>query len=185
LVPDNNVTEILGHLRDGDESARARLLDVVYAELRRLAGAHMARERRDHTLQPTALVHEAYLKLLGADAAFQDGNHFFNAAARAMRSILVDHARARATAKRGGGGARVALDDTTPGPHEAADEVLAVHESLARLERVNPDLGRVVELRYFAGLSFPETARAMGVHERTVHRLWDRARAWLQREMSP
>ncbi len=178
------VTEILAELQHGREGAADDLFRAVYGELRRLAGGYMAGQRASHTLQPTALVNEACLKLLGgAGSRWEDRSHFLHAAARAMRQILVDHARTRGARKRGGDAVRVTLHETTHGTRDPGVEVLAVHEAMRTLESVDPRKATVVELRYFAGLDIEETARVMGVNERTVRRLWDRARAWLYREM--
>jgi RNA polymerase sigma factor (TIGR02999 family) len=179
------VTRALQELNAGRADAREELFRLVYGELRRLAGAQMAGQPRDHTLQPTALVHEAYLKLLGGEAAFADRTHFLNAAARAMRSILVDHARTRGRQKRGGGTPQVPLRESIHGALDPHEEVLSVHEALAKLETIDPRRARVVELRYFGGLTFEETARLMEIPERSVYRLWDLARAWLYREIGP
>lgn len=180
------VTLLLGALRSGDGSAEARLFDVVYAELRRRAGAAMAGQRASHTLQPTALVHEVYLRLVGGGAGpYGDRAHFFGAASKAMRSILVDHARRVAAQKRGGGRARAALVGAEAAdPSLGPEEVLSVHDALDRLAAADPELGRIVELRYFGGLEFGEIAKSLEMPERTVFRRWDRARAWLHREMS-
>ncbi len=185
VADQGEVTKAIEDLNAGRVEAREELFGLVYGELRRLAGAQMARQPKDHTLQPTALVHEAYLKLLGGEAAFQDRAHFLNAAARAMRSILVDHARTRGREKRGGGAAKVAFHESIHGALEPHDEILSVHEALAKLETIDAKRARVVELRYFGGLTFEETARLMEVPERTVYRLWDLARAWLYREIGP
>lgn len=179
------VTRALEALRAGRVDAREDLLRLIYEELRRLAAVQMAGQPADHTLQPTALVHEAYLKLLGGEAAFVDRAHFLNAAARAMRSILVDHARTRGRQKRGGGGRNVAFHEAIHGSLDPHDEVLAVHDAMTELEEIDPRRARVVELRYFGGLTFEETARLMEIPERTVYRLWDLARAWLYREIGP
>lgn len=178
------VTILLGAVRAGDHGAGHRLFDLVYAELRRRAGALMSGRRPGHTLQPTALVHEAYVRLLGdGRCPWEDRAHFFGAATRAMRSILVDHARASSAAKRGGGVRPAELRDTAA-PPESADEVLAVNEALARLERVDAVKARIVEMRYFGGLEFSEIARALDLSERTVYRQWEGARAWLFRELT-
>ncbi len=178
------VTEILAELSSGREGAADELFGAVYGELRRLAGGYMAGQRASHTLQPTALVNEACLKLLGgAGSRWEDRSHFLHAAARAMRQILVDHARMRGARKRGGDAVRVTLRETTHGTEDPGVEVLAVHEAMRTLEEVDPRKATVVELRYFAGLDIEETAQVMGVNERTVRRLWDRARAWLYKEM--
>jgi RNA polymerase sigma factor (TIGR02999 family) len=176
----SDVTRILDALADGDPHAAHELLPLVYAELRRLAGAQMAREAPGQTLDATALVHEAYLRLVptaDAQADFAGRGHFFAAAAEAMRRILVDRARARATHKRGGGLRRVELDDVP-----AADrhpDLLALDEALADLERHDASSARLVKLRYFAGLSHREAAAALGVTPRAADRLWALARAWL------
>ena len=182
---EGEVTQILSELRAGRDGAEARLFEAVYGELRRIASACMRGEQKQHTLQPTALVHEAYLRLLGKDgAAFADRKHFLSAAARAMRHVLVDHGRARRALKRGGAGARVTLNEDLHGDTDSVERVLAVHDALEKLEREDAVLGRLVELRYFGGLQFDEIAGVMEISERSVYRLWDRARAWLFVEMS-
>jgi len=180
------VTRVLQDLNGGDAAAGDRLMSLVHAELRQLAGARMLAERSDHTLQPTALVHEAWLRLQGdTPGRFESRAHFFAAAGRAMRRILVDHARARAATKRGGAGHRVTLDLERMGPAslEDAGEVTAVDLALAGLERLDPRKARVVELRAFVGLSVEETAEALGLSPTTVKRDWQFARAWLYREI--
>jgi RNA polymerase sigma-70 factor (ECF subfamily) len=183
--PRGEVTMLLAAVRDGDAGAKDRLFEVVYAELRRRAAALMARQPARHTLQPTALVHEAYLRLSGGEGEWRDRGHFYATAAAAMRCILVDHARALGAAKRGGGGLRVTLDAESLAGKGGDEEVLAVHDALARLAETDPDQARIVELRYFGGLEFAEIAGALDVPERTVYRRWDRARAWLWRELGP
>ncbi len=180
--PAGRVTDVLRELREGAPAAREQLFRLVYAELKRIASAHMRREPQGHTLQPTALVHEAYLKLLGEEG-WRDRSHFLVAASRAMREILVDHARGRAALRRGGGRGRVTLDEGIDAGRSPTEELLAVHEALARLEAIDAQWSRVVELRYFGGLTFEDTAQAMGVSLRTAKRLWERARAWLLREV--
>ncbi len=183
--PAGHVTQLLQGVQQEEDGARDALFEAVYAELRAMAGARMRGERPSHTLQPTALVHEAFVKLVGRDPAGFDGRrHFLHAAARAMRQILVDHARARAAQKRGGGAQRVTLEETSHGTIDPGEEVLQVHEAIAKLESIDVQLARVVELRYFAGLKVEETASLMDVTERTVYRLWERARIWLLREMT-
>jgi RNA polymerase sigma factor (TIGR02999 family) len=187
VEPDRNpaapVTAILDELRRGTPGAKAELFRVVYAELRSLATAAMRRQPPGHTLQPTALVHETYLRLVGDGVRpWEDRAQFFGSAARAMRSILVDFARARAAAKRGGGRGRAPLADDHAAPKDD-DEVIAVHEALERLERISAELATVVELRFFGGLTVAETAAALNVTERTVYRMWNQARAWLYREI--
>jgi RNA polymerase sigma factor (TIGR02999 family) len=180
------VTEVLEELRRNTPGAREELLQLVYGELRRLAASQMRRQPSDHTLEPTALVHEAYLRLMGSEEApWTDRGHFLTAAARAMRSILVDFARSRAALKRGGGSRRITLDENAHAGRHASDEVIAVHEALDRLARVDPQGSRVVELRFFGGLTAEETANVMGVAESTVYRAWEHARSWLFREIAP
>jgi RNA polymerase sigma factor (TIGR02999 family) len=187
MVRMSDVTRLLAAINNGDQHAMAELLPVVYDELRRLARAHMAGERADHTLEPTALVHEAYLRLLGGDKASWDGRgHFFGAAAEAMRRILVDHARARNAAKRGGQRQRVGLDhDAAQNPSGAPlIDVLSLDEGLAKLEADAPAKAELVKLRYFAGLTLDEAAEAMGISLATAKRHWVYARAWLFKELN-
>lgn len=167
-----------------DESVFA----LVYDELRRLAASALSRERHDHTLQPTALVHEAYLRLADEPSArWESRSHFLAVAARAMRRVLVDHARGRNAAKRGSGIARVSLEDfeqvVVAAPGETVD-LVALDEALARLGELDPRQARIVELRFFGGLSVEDTATIVGASPRTVKRDWQLARAWLKREMA-
>jgi RNA polymerase sigma factor (TIGR02999 family) len=157
---------------------------AVYQELRRLAGAYMRRERPGQTLQATALVHEAYLRLAGAGRPWTDRNHFLGIAARSMRQILVERARARGARKRWAGLERVALTDAVAGG--AADDAMlpALDEALARLEQIDPEQARIIELRYFAGLGIEEAAAALAMSPATLKRRWALARAWLFRELS-
>ena len=160
------------------------LLPLVYEKLRAIAAHRMAGERKDHTLQATALVHEAYLKLVdGAELDWSGKAHFYAAAAQAMRRILVDHARARGRRKRGGRRGKVPLDAVDLAVHDDPAEILSVDEAVRRLEKRDRRLAEVVHLRFFAGLSEEETAGALGVSARTVRRDWVLARAWLQREI--
>jgi RNA polymerase sigma-70 factor (ECF subfamily) len=179
------VTEILASLRAGRAGAEEELFQAVYAELRRLAQSQMNHQGPGHTLQPTALVHEAYLRLAGnEDAGWNDRAHFLAAAARAMRSILVDHYRRGSAARRGGGRERVPLHtdiQEAPGPDI---DLVALNEALERLEEASPERSRIVELRYFAGLTNEEAAKVLGVDERTAYRMWEFSRTWLSREMS-
>lgn len=178
------LTRILDDVNRGDTDALGRLANVVYEELHRLAAAQMGHERADHTLQPTALVSEAFLRLFGnSDTKWENRAHFFGAAAEAMRRILVDYARRKQAHKRGGPARRVPLSDADGDSGHAAETVLAVDEALSRLTEVDPAKGRVVELRYFCGLSTEETARVLDVTPRTVERHWTTARAWLAREI--
>jgi RNA polymerase sigma factor (TIGR02999 family) len=168
---------------DGDEDSFRRLLPLIYDELRRIAASEMRRERRDHTLQPTAVVHEAFMRLAELRSiAWRDRVHFFGSAARVMRRVLVDHARKYSALKRGGG-RTLQLDDTLPLSDEQAREITALDDALCDLERLDPRQGRVVELRYFGGFSVPETAEALRVSTATVKRDWAVARAWLQAYM--
>jgi len=180
------VTELLGRLHEGDDSARDELFRLVYAELRRVAESQMRGQNRAHTLQPTALVNEAYLKLVGKSGLpeFNDRSHFLAMSARAMRSILVDHARARNALKAGGDRQRVPLHADFDGGQGTDIDILALHEALERLEQASPERGRVVELRFFGGLTHEEISHVLGVTERTVYRMWEFARTWLHREMS-
>jgi RNA polymerase sigma factor (TIGR02999 family) len=178
-----DVTELLGAAAGGDRRAAAELLPLVYRELRQLAAARMAGEAAGNTLQPTALVHEAYLRLVGsADACRWDHRgHFFAAAAEAMRRILVDSARRKQSLKHGGDHARADCDLTQAAAIERPAELLAVDEALAGLAQVDARAAELVNLRYFAGLSLPEAAKIMNVSQRSAERLWTFARAWLRR----
>lgn len=169
----------------GSQAAFDELFPLVYAELRRIAAREMRREKPGRTLQTTALVHEAYLRLLkDAALSFENRSHFLGIAARAMREILIEHARARAARKRGGGGVRLTLDDAVAGAAAPSIDVLAIDEALQRLARLDERHARVVELRYFGGLSVEETAVALSLSPATVKRAWTLARAWLYRELS-
>ena len=183
----SDVTHLLDAAAGGDPKAAAELLPLVYAELRTLAAARLAAEPAGQTLQPTALVHEAYLRLVGSDPAqlWNGRGHFFAAAAEAMRRILVEGARRRATGKHGGARRRVELDDamTAAGP-DGADDLIDLDSALTRLAGADPDAARLVELRYFAGLTMPEAAAALGQPPRTAERNWTFARAWLHRELA-
>jgi RNA polymerase sigma-70 factor, ECF subfamily len=170
----------------GDVAARDRLLPFVYRELRKRAAAYLRRERRDHTLQPTALVHEAYLKLFADDpVAWQNRAHFFGIAARVMRQILIDHARAHQAGKRGGSAVRIAIDDQVATSQPADADVLAIHEVLDELARVDARQAQIVELRYFGGMSEQEVASALSLSRATVTREWQTARAWMYRRLMP
>ncbi len=177
-----DVTSLLLDWNRGRAEALEELMPVVYEELRRLAKAHLGRERRDHTLQPTDLVHEAYLKLVDQrHVDWKNRAHFFAVAARLMRRVLVDHARARLAQKRGGGAVRVAFDETLVLGTEAADVLLlALDDALTELGALDVRQARTVELRYFAGLTVDEAAEALGVSGMTVKRDWTVARAWLK-----
>ena len=188
--PGQEVTTLLGAIRDGDHAAASRLFPLVYEELRCLAGKRMASERPNHTLQATALVHEAFLRLVDdesrQDPDWENRRHFFGAAAQAMRRILVEHARQKKAQKHGGDRQRQALlPDMAPGEVGASPlDLLALDEALGRLEEHDPRLAQLVMLRYFAGLSVEQTAQAMDLSPRTVKREWACARAWLFQEMT-
>ena len=183
----SEVTRILSAIEQGDPHAAEQLLPLVYAELRQLAAAKLAQERPGHTLEATALVHEAYLRLVDADEAqrWNGRGHFFAAAAEAMRRILVDQARRRNAAKRGGQAVREELHESAlaaPGPDS---EVIALHDALERFATVDPAAANLVKLRFFAGLNMSEAAKALGLSVRSAHGLWAYARSWLRREMRP
>jgi RNA polymerase sigma factor (TIGR02999 family) len=179
-----DVDSLLARLRDGDRNAVDELLPILYAELRRIAAGYLQRERVGHTLQPTALVHEAYVGLLGQrDVEWQSRAHFLGVAARTMRRILVDHARARHADKRGGG-ARVNLDEGLAVANAPDVDLIALDAALRDLEALDPRLVRVVELRYFAGLTTREIAEVMGVSPATVDRERVTATAWLRNRLS-
>ncbi|HUO07036.1 MAG TPA: sigma-70 family RNA polymerase sigma factor [Phycisphaerae bacterium] len=179
-----DVTVVLEQMRNGDKNAADKLLPLVYDEFRALARHYLAQERANHTLQPTALVHEAYMKLVDQTRVdWQGRSHFFAVAAQAMRRILVDHARSRQRDKRGGGRARVILDEAVALSPQKDEDVLALDEALERLAALDPRQAKVVELRFFGGLSVEEVAEALGVSKRTVEGDWTFARAWLSREL--
>lgn len=181
----SEVTRLLASSAEGDQEAFDRLFPIVYDELRQVAHRRLRRERRGHTLNTTALVHEAYLKLVDLDSIQYKGRaHFFAVAAQAMRNILVTYAIRRKAQRRGGGQQKVPLDDAMPVTEQQADEILALHEALERLEAVHERQGRVVECRFFAGLTIEEAANVVGVSNATVKRDWRLARAWLNRELS-
>ena len=180
-----NVTQLLVRWEGGDRAALDALMPLVEQELRQLARSYLRRERSGHTLQPTALVNEAYLKLVDQrDARWQSRAHFYGVAAQLMRRILVDHARARAAEKRGGPQAyAVTLSEADRVSAQPALDLLAVHEALEELAALDPQQARVVELKFFGGLTIEETAEALGVSHATVERDWKAARAWLRRKL--
>ena len=179
--PNENVKDILLASQHGDQDAAARLLPLVYDELRKLAQTRMARLPPGETIQPTALVHEAYLRLLGkSDLHVDNQRHFFFVAARAMRDILVERARSKAGPKHGGNRQRVELHDAVDAGAAVPEEVLAVHEALAELEKEDPLKAQIVNLRYFTGMSIAETTQVLGISERTLHRHWRFIKAWLK-----
>jgi RNA polymerase sigma factor (TIGR02999 family) len=179
----NDVTHILANLAQGDAHAAGQLLPLVYDELRKLAAARMAEEAPGNTLNATALVHEAYLRLVGPanEARWENRGHFFAAAAEAMRRILVDHARRKAAARHGGGLARRELEPDLAATREPREDLLALDEALDRLALEDPLKADLVKLRYFVGLTLREAAAALGLSERTAGRHWAYARAWLRR----
>jgi RNA polymerase sigma factor (TIGR02999 family) len=180
------VSNLLRAWAGGDLRARDELVPLVYHELRKRASGYLRHERPDHTLQATALVHEAFLRLAGHNrVAWQNRGHFYAVAAQAMRRILVDHARERRAAKRPGAKNRVDLDDQIPAPEFPSGDILLLDEALSELSALDPRQGRVVELRYFGGLSEQEVADALSVSRATVTREWKRARAWLYHRMTP
>ena len=179
------ITHLLVAWGNGDSRALQELMPLVYRELRRLAHGRLGRERPDHTLQTTALVHEAYLRLADQrDASWKNRAQFFAVAAQMMRRVLVDYARARQYTKHGGGAQQVDLDEAMVVWRDRAAEVVALDEALTSLAELDPRKGRVVELRFFGGLSIEETAEILGVSPGTVMRDWTLAKAWLQREMT-
>jgi RNA polymerase sigma factor (TIGR02999 family) len=183
-APDHEVTRLLHEWASGNEQAITRLMELVYPELRRIAARHLRGERRDHTLQPTALVHEAYLRLARqANQAWQDRTHFFAVAARIVRHVLVDHARARQTVKRGKGNIAITLADSAASVKPLEVDLLDLDAALTALERLDATQSQVVELRYFAGLSIEETAGVLRVSESSVKRDWVIAKTWLRRHM--
>jgi RNA polymerase sigma factor (TIGR02999 family) len=178
------VTQILDAVGAGDSQAAEKLLPLVYEELRRLAAARMARESPGHTLQPTALVHEAWLRLIGSGQEhWKNRGHFFGAAAEAMRRILVERARRKRILEKGGFGEKTELDETDIVVTAPAEELLAVHEELDRLAAEDSAAADLVKLRYFVGMTMPEAAEAMGLPLRSAERLWTFARAWLRQAL--
>ncbi len=183
--PEGEVTRILSRIGAGEDGATDRLVPLVYEELRRLAHGYLSKEPVGQTLDPTALVHEAYLRLLGPnDPGWQDRGHFFAAAAEAMRRILVERARAKQALKRGGGAERVDLEGLDVAAEERSEDLILLDEALARLDAKDERMAKIVKLRYFAGLTVEQTAAALGVAERTVHREWATARSWLRVEIN-
>jgi RNA polymerase sigma-70 factor, ECF subfamily len=183
--PKGEVTMLLAAWSKGDAEALNKVMPLVYAELHRIARRAWSQQSHNNTLQPTALINEAYLKLANVEnATFQDRCHFFAVASSAMRQVLVNHAKSRLAEKRGGGRINVSLDEVQPAVHQEAAEIVALHEALEALQSVDPRKSKVVEMRYFGGLSVEETAEAMGVSVATVNRDWRLARSWLIREMN-
>jgi RNA polymerase sigma factor (TIGR02999 family) len=182
----NDVTRILAAIEHGDRQGAEQLLPLVYDELRKLAARRLAQENPGQTLQATALVHEAYLRLVDADQVqhWNSRGHFFAAAAEAMRRILVDQARRKQAERHGGGRLRVDLPEDLATPEARSDNLVALDEAMSRLERHDPDAARLVKLRYFAGLSHQEAAEMLGISRGSADRLWAFARAWLFRQLS-
>lgn len=179
-----HVTELLARAGEGDATAAEAVFPLIYEQLHGLAEQQMRRERPGHTLQPTALVHEVYMRLLGErDASWSSRSHFFAAAATAMRRILVNHAVARKTAKRGGDRQRVLLDDVAEAFEDRSIDLLALDDALTRLGELSPEQARIVELRFFAGLTVQRTADVLDRSERSVQYDWSMARAWLRGEL--
>jgi len=182
--PDGQVTLLLRAMNRGDKSAADQLLPLVYTELHRLAKGYMSRERRDHTLQPTALINQAYLRIAQQDhVEWQNHAHFIGFAANVMRRVLVDHARGHNAAMRGGKQVRVDLDEGIAISKETSAEILLLEDALTRLEKLNPRQAQVVEMRYFGGRSVEEVAGVLGIAPRSVKRDWSLARMWLFEEI--
>ncbi len=181
----SEATQILAEMAAGDRSAAQRLLPMIYDEFRSLAARYLGRERAGHTLEPTALVHEAYMRLVDQSRVnWQGRTHFFAVGAQLMRRILVDHARHKGRAKRGGGRARITLDEHVAISPQRDEDLLALDEALQKLAQVDPRQAQVVELRFFGGLSVDEVAQVLGVSKRTVESDWTMVRAWLRRELT-
>ena len=184
MDPKGEVTTLLAAWGKGDPTALNQLIPLVYAELYRIARRVWLQHQQNQTLQPTALINEAYLKLANAETTtFQDRCHFFAVACTAMRQVLVNHARSRLTEKRGGGSTHISLDDVERAVDQEAAEIVSLHEALEALQAVDARKSQVVEMRYFGGLSVEETAEALGVSIGTVNRDWRLARSWLIRQM--
>ena len=182
--PNADITQLLDDITGGRAELSEELLPLVYDELRRIAGQMMAQERADHTLQATELVHEAFLRLVGSEATWENRRHFYNAAARAMRRILVDSARRRQQDRHGGGQAKAELvEDVIPAPGGDDAQLIGLDSALERFQTLDPAAAEIVMLRYFSGLTIEEAAQACGMSPATVKREWESARAWLFREL--
>ena len=180
----SDVTKLIRAITEGRAAATDDLLPAVYRELRRMAAARLAREAGGHTLQPTALVHEAYMRLVGPnDQSWENRSHFFGAAAEAMRRILIDHARAKKRVKRGGAAVRVPLDDIADQRGNTTDDLLALDEALSALELLDPDKAQLVKLKFFGGMTTLEAAQVLGTSQRSAERNWAYARVWLHRHV--
>lgn len=182
MEPRAEVTGLLAEINRGDRSAIERLMPLVYDELRRIAARYFSRERGDHTLQPTAVVHEAFLRLVDQRVEWQNRSHFLSVASTMMRRVLLDYAKAKQAVRRAG--EKISLDDDIATSDDRLAEVVAIDQALARLEELDAEQARVVEMRFFGGLSVEETAEALAISPRTVKRHWSSARAWLHRELS-
>jgi RNA polymerase sigma factor (TIGR02999 family) len=180
----DEITQLLVAWSHGEETALETLTPIVYGELRRLAQSYMRRERTEHTLQSTAIVHEAFIRLIDQNVEWQSRAHFFAIAARMMRRILVDHARAKSRSKRGSGMTHVGIDDQAMQSQGPNVDLMALDEALEHLAKIDPQRGRIVELKYFGGLSNEESANVLGISTATVQRQWSGAKAWLFRELS-
>lgn len=179
------VTRLLRDWSKGDQSALEQLTPLVYGELRRLAGRYLRKERPDHTLQSTALVHEAFIRLVDQrDVKWQNRAHFFGVAAQMIRRILVDHARGRQASKRGSGIPKLSLDEALATPERKDLDLIALDDALNSLSKIDPQQARIVELRFFTGLTVEETAEVLGISPATVKRDWVTAKAWLYRDIS-
>lgn len=184
--PTNEITHLLLRWSDGDQAALDELMPVVHTELHRLAHSYLRRERPDHTLQPTALINEAYLRLVKQDfPEWQSRRHFYGVAAQLMRQVLVEHARARRADKRGGGGQKYSLDEAISFSDGQASELVALDDALVALAKFDERKVRIIELRYFGGLSLEETAESLGLSIATIGHEMRLARAWLRRELNP
>ena len=182
----SHITDLLLAWGEGDQAALEELTPHVYRELKKIAEAYLRRERGNHTLQPTALANEAYLRLIDQQQVrWQNRAHFYGIAAQAMRRILVDHARARMAEKRGSGTTLVALDEAIYVSDERADQLVALDDALEKLAKLDPQKGRIVELKYFGGMTVEETAEALNISRAVVVRGWRMAKAWLYDELSP
>ena len=182
--PFTQVTQLLQQWHEGDQEALEALMPLVYNELKRLAGSYLRRERPDHTLQSAALVNEAYLRLVDqTQTRWQNKEHFYGIAAQMMRRVLADHARGHNAAKRGAGVPELELDETIAQAQSRNIDVLDLEEALQKLEKLDPQQGKIVELRFFSGLSIEDTANVLGISPATVKRDWAAARAWLFREI--
>jgi len=181
----NEITQQLIAWSNGDEAALEKLIPAVYQELRRMADYYLRRENPDHSLQPTALVHEAYLRLIDqTKVEWHNRAHFFGVAAQMMRRILIDHAKTKHRVKRGGDAVKVELDENANFTHERASELLALDDALQELANLDQRKSQIVELRYFGGLTVEETAQVLGISDKTVMRDWSLAKAWLYQELS-